>query len=76
MKGFPGLQVRIALSIIDNDNHKVLPSSLADTSVDLGYEKRAVLYELHHALNHYNLFGAGYQGSCLSLMRKIISNLH
>ena len=37
-----------------------------------GYERRAYLYELHHHLNHYNIFGAGYRGGALALMDRIL----
>ena len=38
-----------------------------------GYARRAKLYELHHHLNHLNIFGSGYRGGCLRLMRKILA---
>ena len=28
--------------------------------LDPGYQRRKPLYNLYHALNHYNLFGGGY----------------
>jgi len=37
-----------------------------------GYEKRAMLYELHHHLNHYNIFGGGYRGGALRLMERLL----
>lgn len=37
-----------------------------------GYERRIALYELHHHLNHYNIFGGGYRGGCLSLMKQLL----
>eukprot|EP01006_Ploeotia_vitrea_P056420 TRINITY_DN68099_c2_g16_i1.p1 TRINITY_DN68099_c2_g16~~TRINITY_DN68099_c2_g16_i1.p1 ORF type:complete len:302 (-),score=26.31 TRINITY_DN68099_c2_g16_i1:99-965(-) len=37
-----------------------------------GFDKRALLYELHHHLNHYNIFGSGYRGGALDLMRRIL----
>jgi len=40
------------------------------------YEKRAMLYELHHHLNHYNIFGSGYRSGALSLMQRILDNKH
>jgi protein-ribulosamine 3-kinase len=36
-----------------------------------GFRRRAVLYELYHKLNHYNLFGGGYYGDSLSLMSQL-----
>jgi len=38
---------------------------------DVGFEKRAVLYELYHKLNHYNLFGGGYLSDAMSLMDRL-----
>ena len=38
-----------------------------------GHERRALLYELHHHLNHYNIFGSGYRSGCLSLMQRILA---
>lgn len=37
-----------------------------------GYQQRAMLYELHHHMNHYNIFGSGYRGGCLALMRRLL----
>lgn len=37
-----------------------------------GYSERTALYELHHHLNHYNIFGSGYRGGCLSLMNRLL----
>ena len=36
------------------------------------FEERKVLYELHHHLNHFNIFGGSYQQGALGLMRKLI----
>ncbi|KAK9757995.1 hypothetical protein RND81_01G199400 [Saponaria officinalis] len=33
-----------------------------------GFEKRRDLYLLYHYLNHYNLFGSGYQSSAMSII--------
>lgn len=38
---------------------------------DPGFRKRAVLYELYHKLNHYNLFGGGYRTDALGLMMSL-----
>lgn len=35
------------------------------------FEERLVGYKLYHALNHYNLFGAGYRTLCISLLESI-----
>ena len=37
-----------------------------------GHKKRAALYELHHHLNHYNIFGAGYRSGCLALIDSLL----
>eukprot|EP01062_Namystynia_karyoxenos_P070062 TRINITY_DN65441_c0_g1_i1.p1 TRINITY_DN65441_c0_g1~~TRINITY_DN65441_c0_g1_i1.p1 ORF type:complete len:302 (+),score=76.72 TRINITY_DN65441_c0_g1_i1:67-972(+) len=37
-----------------------------------GFVKRALLYELHHHLNHYNIFGAGYRSGCIGLMERLL----
>ena len=33
-----------------------------------GYERRKHIYNLYHYLNHLNLFGSGYYGSCASII--------
>ncbi len=38
---------------------------------DDGFDERAVLYELYHKLNHYNLFGGGYYYDSLGLMGQL-----
>ena len=38
---------------------------------DPGFEKRFVLYELYHKLNHFNLFGGGYKYDSLGLMEQL-----
>ena len=37
-----------------------------------GHEKRAALYELHHHMNHYNIFGRGYRAGVLELMQRLL----
>ncbi|KAI9896202.1 hypothetical protein N3K66_008374 [Trichothecium roseum] len=37
------------------------------------YEDRVMLYELYHHLNHYAIFGEGYRGGAMSIMRHLIS---
>ena len=37
-----------------------------------GFEDRALLYELHHHLNHMNIFGGSYQHGALSLMNRLL----
>lgn len=36
------------------------------------YEDRVALYELYHHLNHYAIFGGGYKGGAMSIMRNLI----
>jgi len=40
-----------------------------------GFEQRAILYELHHHLNHYNIFGGGYLRDAKSLMRTLVGEM-
>jgi fructosamine-3-kinase len=35
-----------------------------------GTERRQEIYQLYHLLNHLNLFGGGYLGGCLRVLRK------
>ncbi|KAK1774822.1 Fructosamine/Ketosamine-3-kinase [Copromyces sp. CBS 386.78] len=37
------------------------------------WEDRVALYELYHHLNHYALFGGGYRGGAMSIMKKLIT---
>lgn len=34
-----------------------------------GWERRQLVYQLYHVLNHFNLFGGGYEGQAASLAR-------
>jgi protein-ribulosamine 3-kinase len=36
------------------------------------YDDRVKLYELYHRLNHYAMFGVGYSGGAISIMRALI----
>ena len=36
-----------------------------------GHERRLLLYQLYHVLNHLNLVGAGYLGRALDIMRRL-----
>lgn len=38
-----------------------------------GFEQRTELYKLYHYLNHYNLFGSGYRGSCTSIINSYLA---
>lgn len=37
------------------------------------WDDRVALYELYHHLNHFALFGGGYRGGAMSIMRRLIS---
>lgn len=40
--------------------------------LDKGYEKRKVLYNLYHVLNHFNLFGGGYASQANSMINRLL----
>lgn len=40
--------------------------------VNEGYERRKVLYNLYHILNHFNLFGGGYDSQAHSMMKDLL----
>jgi len=40
-----------------------------------GFEQRALLYELHHHLNHYNIFGGSYLSGAKSLMYRLLKEM-
>ncbi|KAL6879565.1 fructosamine kinase [Trichoderma longibrachiatum] len=37
------------------------------------WDDRVMLYELYHHLNHYSIFGSGYRGGAMSIMKKLVS---
>ncbi|MCA9664263.1 MAG: fructosamine kinase family protein, partial [Myxococcales bacterium] len=37
-----------------------------------GAERRFVVYELYHLLNHLNLFGGSYRSSCIAHLRRLV----
>jgi fructosamine-3-kinase len=37
-----------------------------------GHERRLKLYQLYHVLNHLNLFGSGYRGQAMRLLRDLV----
>ncbi|XP_046680712.1 ketosamine-3-kinase-like isoform X2 [Homalodisca vitripennis] len=45
--------------------HKLIPRAP-------GFENRHKLYQLFHYLNHWNHFGSGYRGSCISTMKSLL----
>ncbi|WP_293133787.1 fructosamine kinase family protein [Microcoleus sp. bin38.metabat.b11b12b14.051] len=40
--------------------------------LDSGYEKRKMLYNLYHILNHFNLFGGNYESQANQMINKIL----
>jgi len=38
-----------------------------------GYDRRKILYNLYHVLNHFNLFGSGYAGQAESMIRTLLA---
>ena len=43
--------------------------------LDDGYRVRKTLYNLYHVLNHFNLFGGGYQQQAVGMMKDLLSDL-
>jgi len=43
--------------------------------LDDGYRVRKILYNLYHVLNHYNLFGGGYQQQAVGMMKDLLSEV-
>ena len=43
--------------------------------LDEGYTVRKTLYNLYHALNHYNLFGGGYSSQAANMTRRLLAEL-
>ncbi|MEG4328197.1 fructosamine kinase family protein [Microcoleus sp. AT3-A2] len=41
-------------------------------ALDLGYEKRKILYNLYHILNHFNLFGGSYASQANQMINRIL----
>jgi len=41
--------------------------------LDTGFPQRIALYNLYHILNHYNLFGGGYQAQAASLLERLLA---
>lgn len=42
---------------------------------DHGYKQRKQLYNLYHILNHFNLFGGGYEGQSISMLESLTRQL-
>jgi len=43
--------------------------------LDSGYQQRKVLYNLYHILNHFNLFGGGYDSQANRMIDQILSRV-
>jgi fructosamine-3-kinase len=43
--------------------------------LDSGYRVRKTLYNLYHIINHFNLFGGGYQSQAISMVEQLLSEL-
>lgn len=43
--------------------------------IDSGYARRALLYNLYHVLNHFNLFGGGYGRQAESMIDRLLSDI-
>ena len=43
--------------------------------LDPGYAVRKQLYNLYHILNHFNLFGGGYEGQALAMCERLLARL-
>lgn len=44
----------------------------AQWPLESGYERRKILYNLYHILNHFNLFGGGYGAQARAMMAQLI----
>jgi fructosamine-3-kinase len=42
--------------------------------LDKGYQKRKIIYNLYHIINHFNLFGGGYGAQVNQMIQRIITN--
>ena len=43
--------------------------------MDAGYAVRKTLYNLYHILNHFNLFGGGYEQQALRMSQQLLAEL-
>jgi fructosamine-3-kinase len=43
--------------------------------IDPGYTTRKVLYNLYHVLNHFNLFGGGYESQALGMVERLLAEV-
>ncbi|KAF4582093.1 phosphotransferase enzyme family protein [Ophiocordyceps camponoti-floridani] len=54
-------------SVFWDEYHKLVPK--AEPVAE--WEHRIMLYELYHHLNHFVIFGGGYRGGAMSIMKKL-----
>jgi len=40
-----------------------------------GHERRSILYNLYHILNHFNLFGGGYANQAMRMIKSLLSEI-
>jgi len=40
--------------------------------LDAGYQRRKTLYNLYHILNHFNLFGGGYEAQANRMIEQLL----
>ncbi|KAK8094441.1 phosphotransferase enzyme family protein [Apiospora hydei] len=52
-----------------NEYLKIVPKSEPKEE----WEDRVALYELYHHLNHWSMFGGGYRGGAMAIMKKLIA---
>jgi fructosamine-3-kinase len=43
--------------------------------LDQGYEIRKTFYNIYHIINHLNMFGGGYHGQAISMLKSVLSEL-
>ena len=42
--------------------------------LDQGYQQRKTLYNLYHIINHFNLFGGGYEVQAVNMMQQLLDS--
>lgn len=63
----------LAMSRLFGGFHRSFYAAYADAwPLADGHERRLGLYQLYHVLNHLNLFGSGYLGRSISIMRSLL----
>lgn len=43
--------------------------------LDAGYSVRKTFYNIYHIINHFNLFGGGYQAQAVAMMKQVLAEL-